>query len=87
MRFSNRIFLCLGLTAAFLLVATTAQAQRGRRAMRAQRPGMMSMEQGALQVGDMAPTFTLKSLDGESETALASFRGVKPVVLLFGSYT
>lgn len=55
--------------------------------MRAQRPGMMSMEQGALQVGDMAPTFTLKSLDGESETALASFRGVKPVVLLFGSYT
>lgn len=41
----------------------------------------------APQVGDVAPVFTLKSLDGESETDLASFKGQKPVVLLFGSYT
>lgn len=40
-----------------------------------------------LEVGEMAPTFVLKSLDGESETDLASFRGEKPVVLFFGSYT
>lgn len=41
----------------------------------------------ALKVGDSAPTFKLKSLDGKSETNLASFRGKKPVVLIFGSYT
>lgn len=40
-----------------------------------------------LQVGEMAPTFVLQSLDGDSETDLASFQGDKPVVLFFGSYT
>lgn len=44
-------------------------------------------EEGALKVGDEAPVFTLKSLDGESETSLADFQGEKPVVLIFGSYT
>lgn len=42
---------------------------------------------GAPAVGEMAPTFILKSLDGNSETDLQSFRGQKPVVLFFGSYT
>ena len=41
----------------------------------------------ALKVGDIAPTFKLKSLDGKSETDLAAFKGKKPVVLIFGSYT
>ena len=41
----------------------------------------------APKVGDLAPTFKLKSLDGESETDLADFKGKKPVVLFFGSYT
>ncbi len=41
----------------------------------------------ALKVGQEAPEFTLKSLDGESETELSSFRDEKPVVLFFGSYT
>ena len=41
----------------------------------------------APKVGDTAPTFTLKSHDGESETSLASFKGERPVVLFFGSYT
>lgn len=44
-------------------------------------------EDNAPKVGDEAPTFTLKSHDGESETSLASFKGEKPVVLFFGSYT
>ena len=39
------------------------------------------------EVGEMAPTFTLMSLDGKGETDLASFRGKRPVVLFFGSYT
>lgn len=42
---------------------------------------------GAPNVGEIAPPFILKSLDGETETDLESFRGQKPVVLFFGSYT
>ena len=41
----------------------------------------------APKVGDVAPTFTLTSLDGKSETELENFRGDKPVGLFFGSYT
>jgi peroxiredoxin len=38
-------------------------------------------------VGQAAPTFKLKSLDGNSATELASFNGKRPVILFFGSYT
>lgn len=41
----------------------------------------------APRVGQLAPDFRLKSLDGQSETRLSQFRGKKPVVLFFGSYT
>ena len=51
------------------------------------RQGKMNSNDGAPTVGELAPTFKLKSLDGESEFDLASFRGKKPVVLFFGSYT
>ena len=40
-----------------------------------------------LEVGDVAPTLKLKSLDGKEETDLEKFRGKKPVVLFFGSYS
>lgn len=53
----------------------------------AQSRGSRDYEEGALRVGDSAPAFKLKSLDGKSETDLASFRGSKPVILFFGSYT
>lgn len=42
---------------------------------------------GNLKAGDPAPNFRLKSLDGKSQVELASFKGKKPVVLVFGSYT
>ncbi len=42
---------------------------------------------GALQAGDAAPDFTLPTLDRLSQVKLSSFRGVRPVVLVFGSYT
>ncbi len=42
---------------------------------------------GALQPGDEAPDFQLPSLDTHTPISLASFRGSKPVVLIFGSYT
>ena len=44
------------------------------------------MTEQTLSVGDPAPDFTLKSQHGE-EVTLSSFRGQRPVVLVFGSYT
>ena len=44
-------------------------------------------EDNGLKVGEMAPVFKLKSLDGKQETDLASFQGKRPVILFFGSYT
>jgi hypothetical protein len=41
----------------------------------------------APKVGDVAPTFTLSRLDGTEKFDLAEFKGDKPVLLLFGSYT
>lgn len=38
-------------------------------------------------VGELAPDFTLPLSDGSSEVTLSSFRGSKPVALIFGSYT
>jgi Cu/Ag efflux protein CusF len=40
-----------------------------------------------LAVGDDAPDFTLPTPDGKSEVKLSSFRGKRPVVLVFSSFT
>jgi len=37
--------------------------------------------------GDMAPDFKLKTMDGKRTVKLRQFRGKRPVVLIFGSYT
>ena len=42
---------------------------------------------GTLDLGDPAPDFNLETLDRSSRVQLSSFRGVRPVVLVFGSYT
>ena len=42
---------------------------------------------GDLRVGDPAPDFTLEKTDKSAMVQLSSFRGQKPVVLVFGSYT
>jgi hypothetical protein len=39
------------------------------------------------QVGQMAPDFELKSPDGKQTIRLSSFRGQRPVVVIFGSHT
>jgi peroxiredoxin len=41
----------------------------------------------ALKVGDEAPDFTLETYERNDRITLSSFRGHKPVVLIFGSYT
>ena len=38
-------------------------------------------------VGDLAPDFKLKTLDGKRTVRLRAHRGQQPVVLIFGSYT
>ncbi len=42
---------------------------------------------GPLRLGEVAPQFTLTSADKTEHVSLSSFRGHKPVVLVFGSYT
>ena len=46
-----------------------------------------SARAGHLRIGNTAPDFTLPELGHSGSVALSSFRGVKPVVLVFGSYT
>ena len=50
-------------------------------------PLWMRARAGTLQPGDEAPDFRLPTLDRQSTVALSSFRGSRPVVLVFGSYT
>ena len=42
---------------------------------------------GTVHVGDAAPDFRLPTLDHQSSVQLSSFRGQRPVILVFGSYT
>ena len=42
---------------------------------------------GTLTEGAPAPDFSLSTLDRKSRVTLSSHRGVRPVVLVFGSYT
>ncbi len=42
---------------------------------------------GQLRPGDAAPDFSLPLVDHSGTVQLASLRGVRPVVLVFGSYT
>ena len=42
---------------------------------------------GSLKEGGPAPDFSLSTLDRSSRVTLSSHRGVRPVVLVFGSYT
>ena len=74
---------------ALLLIGgvTVAQEDRNREGRRAKMRKRIFRDDGAPKIGDVAPTFKLKSPDGNSETDLASFKGNKPVVLFFGSYT
>ncbi len=53
--------------------------------------GFLTGELGSIfegpAIGERAPDFTLKTQDGKQEIRLSDFRGQKPVVLIFGSFT
>ena len=42
---------------------------------------------GHLHIGDPAPDFDLPTVDKTARVRLSAFRGDRPVVLVFGSYT
>lgn len=79
MKINLRVFLMLTLCAFALTSQVVAQNNRN--------PNKRTGDRFRLHVGEMAPNFVLKSLDGSQETDLSSFRGKKPVILFFGSYT
>ena len=62
------------------------QPRPGAQQKGGKRPGDLRAQTN-LRVGDTAPDFKLKNKEGDREVQLASFRGKKPVVLVFGSYT
>ncbi len=47
----------------------------------------MKARGGVLNTGEAAPDFQLPTLDHSSQVQLSTFRGSRPVVLVFGSYT
>lgn len=50
-------------------------------------PMWKNARQGHLRPGDRAPDFRLPLVDRSGTVELGSHRGVRPVVLVFGSYT
>ncbi len=51
------------------------------------KPLWFVARKGHLKVSDMAPDFSLDTVDWKKRVQLSSFRGQKPVVLVFGSHT
>ncbi len=51
------------------------------------KPLWLFARSGNLKVSSSAPDFRLRTPDKKSWVQLSSFRGQKPVVLVFGSYT
>lgn len=70
-----------GLCLCLLASTVAAQQQRNKQPREDQR------REGKLKVGDTAPDFTLATSDGKRKVTLSSFRGQRPVALIFGSYT
>jgi cytochrome oxidase Cu insertion factor (SCO1/SenC/PrrC family) len=84
----------MGLALAVMPIGATAQdadkseAAKKRRADATKAKAMRARDANeGLKVGEKAPTFSLKSLDGKQETNLAEVIKEKPVVLIFGSYS
>ena len=60
-----------------VLIPVSASSRRER----------FNRDDGAPKKGDVAPTFSLKTLDGKKEFDIARLIGRKPIILIFGSYT
>jgi hypothetical protein len=65
-----------------VLIAQEAQSEKAKAYVKE-----MGRGEGTLKVGDTAPDFTLRKSKSEETVTLSKLRGVRPVALLFGSYT
>ncbi len=71
-----------------------AEREKGLRSLRAvikyrieHKAVQEEQDKGAPKAGDLAPDFTLRDASGEGAVTLSDFRGKRPVVLVFGSFT
>ena len=55
--------------------------------MRESRVWQKRFDALAPKVGDLAPDFELRDVNGEHPVRLSDFYGQKPVALIFGSFT
>jgi hypothetical protein len=76
----------LGILLTTALLATGDVAPGQQRPRGGRHSGDLRMPD-SLRVGDAAPDFKLKTKDGSREVQLSSFKGKRPVVLVFGSFT
>ncbi len=79
------MLLC-GLVSLAMLVQTAVPDQPTTRRAGARLARTMP-NANPLKVGQTAPNFKLSTTDGKRTVELAGFKGNKPVVLIFGSYT
>jgi len=82
------MLLC-GLVSLAMLVPTALpdQPTTRRAGARAARLATTMPNANPLKIGQTAPNFKLSTTDGKQIVELAGFKGDKPVVLIFGSYT
>jgi hypothetical protein len=85
---------CAGVTALFMIweredplalgveMVSTAQQWRTH-----ELDWQLARDLEAPKIGELAPDFELQDPSGRSAVRLADFRGVRPVALVFGSYT
>jgi len=85
---------CAGVTALFMLweredpLALGVELMSNARQWRTHElEWQLANDLGAPKVGELAPDFELQDPSGRSAVRLADFRGVRPVALVFGSYT
>jgi len=71
----------------FILVLFKVDVFSQQDSGRKKRTNSNNIDDGAPKVGEIAPLFKIKSLDGKNEFDLENFRNNKPVILFFGSYT
>ena len=76
----------LGLVSAIVLVTAVLAFEVGSIVVRSLKPATRGAE-GALQLRDRAPDFSLPEVSGAQEHRLSSYKDSKPVVLIFASFS
>ncbi len=92
----NRVFMVILMGVVLAIAPMRASAQETDKSESAKKRRADAIKSKAirardanegLKVGEKAPTFVLKSLDGKQETDLAKVIQEKPMILIFGSYS